>query len=179
MIRPDCKHAEAFCHMNYKAQDESYQLLSIWNSRDGVTPFVINWEGVEYQHIEWGADRYDPNHLVAAGDLIFVDSQLDDLVADRLDWLVRHLDGEGFDEMLRSEYDWDGRDDTLPALVRRIAQNDLTEHGAPPPRLIKVTAEFARGWYAGKRNEERGAGGTYLNPDLLNPPKLGPGWGQR
>ena len=42
-------HAEAFMLMTYKEVDGDGQLL-VWNSRDGVTPFVINIGSKKYQH---------------------------------------------------------------------------------------------------------------------------------
>lgn len=42
-------HAEAFMLMTYKEVDGDGQLL-VWNSRDGVTPFVINIGSKKYRH---------------------------------------------------------------------------------------------------------------------------------
>lgn len=47
--RPEFDHAEAFMLMTYKEVDGDGQLL-VWNSRDGVTPFVINIGSKKYQH---------------------------------------------------------------------------------------------------------------------------------
>jgi hypothetical protein len=50
------KHSEAFCVMTYRSDDgtESEQL---WNSRDGVTPFVISLRsGKQATHVDWQAD---------------------------------------------------------------------------------------------------------------------------
>jgi hypothetical protein len=41
-------HAEAFAQMRYVSKDGGG--LVIWNSRDGVTPFVLHLGGVEYTH---------------------------------------------------------------------------------------------------------------------------------
>lgn len=47
-------HAEAFALMRYEEQDTpagaEQRLLRIWNSRDGVTPFVVHVGDVKYQH---------------------------------------------------------------------------------------------------------------------------------
>src|SRR6266540_3057797 len=59
--------------MRYLADDGS-QELSVWNSRDGVTPFVISLpSGRGATHVDWHQDRYDPTHVPAVGDWIFVD----------------------------------------------------------------------------------------------------------
>lgn len=63
--------AEAFCLMLYRdtAGNEEW----IWNSRDGVTPFIVTSKGgLESQHVEWYRDRYAPNHKPKPGERIFV-----------------------------------------------------------------------------------------------------------
>ena len=46
---PEFGHAEAFMLMTYREVDGDSTLL-VWNSRDGVTPFVINIGANKYQH---------------------------------------------------------------------------------------------------------------------------------
>jgi hypothetical protein len=66
-------HAEAFMLMRYVADDGSEEEL-IWNSRDGVTPFVISLRsGKQATHKDWTGDRYLPGHKPQPGDRIFVD----------------------------------------------------------------------------------------------------------
>lgn len=67
-------HSEAFCLMKYRSEDHSETEI-LWNSRDGVTPFVIdNRAGTKrMQHIEWEKDKRDPFHQPKAGDRIFID----------------------------------------------------------------------------------------------------------
>jgi hypothetical protein len=46
----------------------------VWNSRDGVTPFMIHsLKGNEASHIRWNEDVYDPYRVPALGDRVFVD----------------------------------------------------------------------------------------------------------
>lgn len=67
------KHAEAFCLMTYRSDDGSEEEI-IWNSRDGVTPFVITLRsGKEARHVDWGSDRRLPDYQPPAGSRIFVD----------------------------------------------------------------------------------------------------------
>lgn len=51
---PEFGHAEAFALMLYEEQDAQEgaapRLLRVWNSRDGVTPFVVHVGEVKYQH---------------------------------------------------------------------------------------------------------------------------------
>ena len=46
---PEFGHAEAFMLMTYREVEGDSTLL-VWNSRDGVTPFVINIGTKKYQH---------------------------------------------------------------------------------------------------------------------------------
>ncbi len=47
-------HAEAFRVMQYiqtnEAQGEAPEVITVWNSRDGVTPFIVHIGGKSYQH---------------------------------------------------------------------------------------------------------------------------------
>jgi hypothetical protein len=64
---------EAFALMTYEADDGSETEL-IWNSRDGVTPFVITLRsGKEARHVRWNEDRYLPEYRPPLGSRIFVD----------------------------------------------------------------------------------------------------------
>lgn len=51
-------HAEAFCRMRYLADDGSGEDEWVWNSRDGVTPFVISLRsGKAARHVDWQHDE--------------------------------------------------------------------------------------------------------------------------
>lgn len=49
----------------------------IWNTRDGVTPFVVTIEGFELQHTSWNLDHYAPRHRPRPGDWVFRDLSID------------------------------------------------------------------------------------------------------
>lgn len=67
------QHREAFCLMQYEADDGS-ECVTIWNSRDGVTPFVTTLpSGKEARHVRWGEDIYAPDHQPTPGDLVWAD----------------------------------------------------------------------------------------------------------
>lgn len=67
------KHAEAFCLMTYQADDGSESEV-VWNSRDGVTPFVIPLRsGKTATHVNWRGDVRTPDYAPPAGSRIFVD----------------------------------------------------------------------------------------------------------
>lgn len=66
-------HVEAFCLMRYASKDGAI-VEWLWNSRDGVTPFIIfGADGTELQHSEFQFDRYMPNYVPLAGERVFVD----------------------------------------------------------------------------------------------------------
>lgn len=70
---PTHSHGEAYCLMQYKTDDGELEV--IWNSRDGVTPFIIlSKDGKEMQHVNWEEDIYAPLHIPKVGDRIFVDA---------------------------------------------------------------------------------------------------------
>jgi hypothetical protein len=53
------QHAEAFHLMTYRAADGAQEY--VWNSRDGVTPFVITLRtGQEASHVDWEHDTRMP-----------------------------------------------------------------------------------------------------------------------
>lgn len=73
-------HGEAFCHMMYQCQRCRFR-ETVWNSRDGVTPFIIACQrcGGEAHHINWGNDRYDPTFVPTPGTRIFRDWHEDEM----------------------------------------------------------------------------------------------------
>jgi hypothetical protein len=68
------QHAEAFCLMKYSS-DDSMIVEWLWNSRDGVTPFIIRSRDgtTELVHREMHLDRYMPDYEPLGGERIFVD----------------------------------------------------------------------------------------------------------
>jgi hypothetical protein len=68
------KHKEAFCLMQYRDQITG-EIETLWNSRDGVTPFIIrSRKGNEAQHVNWRNDQCMPNFIPRPGMRIFVDA---------------------------------------------------------------------------------------------------------
>lgn len=67
------QHAEAFCLMAYRS-DDGTETEIIWNSRDGVTPFVITLRsGQQATHVAWQGDRRIVDYSPPPGSRIFVD----------------------------------------------------------------------------------------------------------
>lgn len=80
-IKSNLRHKEAYCHMHY--QCEAGHVTSIWNSRDGVTPFVLICprEGCnqETRHVDWQEDVLDPDYELQPGDWYWRDGTLDEM----------------------------------------------------------------------------------------------------
>jgi hypothetical protein len=80
-IKP--KHREAWCHMKYFGKSRAGQIMiKIWNSRDGVTPFITyNKEfGIKLQHINWQEDVCEPFYKPKKGDLIWRDLTIEEAI---------------------------------------------------------------------------------------------------
>lgn len=60
--------------MRYESDDHTV-VEYLWNSRDGVTPFIITAKDGKTQlsHTNWKQDERRPNHKPMPGDRIFVD----------------------------------------------------------------------------------------------------------
>jgi hypothetical protein len=69
------QHGEAYCQMTYLADDGSGETETVWNSRDGVTPFVITLRsGKTAHHHDWSADQRMPEDWTPpSGMRIFTD----------------------------------------------------------------------------------------------------------
>jgi hypothetical protein len=66
------RHVEAFCRMTYADKEGNREI--IWNSRDGVTPFICHSrEGKEQQHIEFHNATYDPRYIPDIGERVWMD----------------------------------------------------------------------------------------------------------
>lgn len=87
------QHREAFCLMLYRS-DDGLDEETLWNSRDGVTPFMITTpNGKPMAHIEWNRDICIPDFVPTPGMRIFVDATLD-LVTPELKKYVERIFSE-------------------------------------------------------------------------------------
>lgn len=123
-------HAEAFCLMTYEADDGSEREV-IWNSRDGVTPFVITLRsGKTARHVDWHADRRVVDHRPAPGSRMFVD-----LTPERaLERARRNAAGWWADDIAGCRSRWDSEE----AMAQDLAKEYL--HPAGSPDLVEVSA---------------------------------------
>jgi hypothetical protein len=103
------KHGEAFCLMVYEAEDGERETL--WNSRDGVTPFMItSRSGKRMQHIDWRSDKATPDFKPLSGMRVFVDAT-EELVTPELNKYV----GKIFTEHAGGY--WKTREEAFKALL--------------------------------------------------------------
>lgn len=67
------RHAEAYRVMTYMS-DDGQESEQIWNSRDGVTPFMVHLrDGRPATHRAADADCYDPGYHPHPGERVFAD----------------------------------------------------------------------------------------------------------
>ena len=68
-------HPEAYCLMTYSTDDGS-EKETLWNSRDGVTPFCINSAKTEkaMNHVAWNMDARKFDFVPPVGMRVFVDA---------------------------------------------------------------------------------------------------------
>lgn len=57
----------------YYSNDDGNIGCWVYNTRDGVTPFLILKDGVQLQHRHWNYDLQQPNYKPIKGDLVFRD----------------------------------------------------------------------------------------------------------
>lgn len=133
-------HAEAFKLMKYASDGDGGTdplVERIWNSRDGVTPFVVSnhpdtrkrFGLVEMRHVDWGQDRIEPfwPHVgLRVGDRIFVD-----MTKER----ARELAEASLQRILETEPDF------IPEEDREGWLADAAESNLQHPDLIVVTEE--------------------------------------
>lgn len=108
----------------------------VWNSRDGVTPFIISCRfcGSEAKHIQWQQDVYLPNYEPPVGSRVFVD--LDPEKALELAWqrVEQYWD--------HPEYPMRGRYSSKEEIAQILAKEYYDDGGQP--HLIEVTPDVAR-----------------------------------
>lgn len=116
------KHAEAFRLMKYASKDGS-EVEWIWNSRDGVTPFIVHSRsGTEIHHVDWHLDFRLPNYNPLPGERIFVN--MTDGMADLLarsfvekNWEELQSLGLTKDEVIKIQFEAYYGDGDRPALI--------------------------------------------------------------
>lgn len=130
-MKPRHTYGEAFKLMTYATSDRT-ERETIWNSRDGITPFSLrSRSGKEMTHIEWDKDVYAPNHKPKAGDRIFV-----------------KLSPERAKEIAISRvnlYSWEEfpvKGHTKESYIEELTKQLLNDWQGNPPDIIVVTEDW-------------------------------------
>jgi len=136
------RQPEAFCLMLYRS--ESGKEYTIWNSRNGVTPFVAAIDGEEFTHVEWGKDAYRPDHLPKVGDYVFVTLTEAEALKHRAEFVETFWDKGP--HPLRDHYV------SKYEATRDMSARDLTGNS---PHMIQVTEDWLAGYVAAVENRSR------------------------
>lgn len=131
-------------HMTYAS--DTGEVLVIWNSRDGVTPFGCAHPetGASLTHVRWNEDRYDPNHVPAVGDWIWVDLHDENAMAKAVAFVERWWDDHDMPMREHGHFNPDGADGPEAKMRaariywESVTQADAAERG-PEPDLVQVT----------------------------------------
>jgi hypothetical protein len=125
------QHREAFALMNYLCEKGCSEQL--WNSRDGVTPFVIHCAthpGSTMQHVNWSHDKYQPDWIPKIGDRVFVDCTLERLLEHERKKVARFWDEPSLEYVFEDF-------DTQEEAAQHFARKELEERpGAPDIRVV-------------------------------------------
>lgn len=89
------KHPEAYCLMLYRCE-KCGKLETLWNSRDGVTPFMIGCPkcGGWMKHICWNMDRQQRDYKPSVGQRIFID-MTDDMKQETAKKMLQRIRADG------------------------------------------------------------------------------------
>ena len=124
-------HKEAFMLMTYQCE-KCKEVETIWNSRDGVTPFIgptcrrlnnarTKQCGGETQHVNWSGDVYVPWYKPEPGERIWRDGTLDmmqDIMRKRVEQHSEYLDEE--------------QKADLPGFIETLAREEHESHAGWP-----------------------------------------------
>lgn len=150
------KHGEAFRHMTYQGRSQAgFIQLSIWNSRDGVTPFMtLSKEyGIQLQHINWQNDKLDPGYKPKKGDLIWVsynEETAKQAAEQAYEMHVEYLNSlkDFSDEEIEAKFGYNTREhmkeflSDKDAYIANVVNDMLYAHGEPQPKLELVEEDW-------------------------------------
>jgi hypothetical protein len=134
-------HGEAFCRMLYVCEGPERHAERIWNSRDGVTPFIVGCRscGASARHELWDQDEHAPGYQPAIGERIFVDLNPERAAMLARRNVERFMQDPGERQRILVRYG------SADELARRLAVGYVEHEGSPD--LIEVTEDVLR-WLA-------------------------------
>lgn len=128
-------HNEAFMLMAYTCEACKMRDV-IYNARDGVTPFAVPCrmcDGGLMTHRNWTADVYAREHIPEVGDLMFLDTSAETLLAAKRQYV------EGMwtdpDRPMSAMFP----DKTKAEVARALADEEWAEHDGHVPSLVTMT----------------------------------------
>ena len=119
--RKEYRHKEAFTVMQYQC-DTCGKVEKLWNSRDGVTPFMVTCSRCSntMKHINFHQDKCRPDYLPDVGMRVFVD-----ITPQISEVLVRAQVGMRWDKGKYQMKDrWDKPEDAIKALTESHGKKD-------------------------------------------------------
>lgn len=122
---------EGFKIMTYRCKQGGHS-ESIWNSRNGVTPFMVGCRqcpGI-MEHVEWHNDIYAPDFKPPAGMRIFVILTIERALEKRRRYVERHWD--------HPEYPMSERWKTKEAAIEELAKGDIESFAPCTPDVVEV-----------------------------------------
>lgn len=126
------QYAEAYCIMKYRSDDGTEEEW-IWNSRDGVTPFVVTLRsGKQAKHVDWHEDTCAPHYKPLVGSRMFVDLTRERSLEIARANAKRYWSEEAMSYNPQTEYA--SQEDLAKALAASYLQREGT------PDLVEVTA---------------------------------------
>ena len=144
-------HGETFRLMRYHGKKGLNEItLVIWNSRDGVTPFMTYCKeyGIELQHINWQNDLYMPDYKPKKGDLIWVSHTKETAIkaAEEMYHMHSEMLQKFHDEKVdRDEYSVNVLEKMVSdkkGYIDSVVNDMLFEHGEPQPHLLLVEEDW-------------------------------------
>lgn len=118
----------------------------VWNSRDGVTPYVIDCRhcGGQARHVRWHADLYAPDHRPAVGERVFVDLNPERALEKRKVFVERWWDDPQMPMREHPHLGPMGKD----GAAAELAAADVASFAPHTPDLVTVEAPSspARSW---------------------------------
>lgn len=131
------KHGEAFSLMQYQDENDPEGPIEwLWNSRDGVSPFIIGareGEGL-LRHTNWQDDIYAPQYVPNIGQRVFIDMTRE--AAER--YLRNKIDRQwDKDEEMRDR--WGSKVDAFEKLLERMLLE--VERRAPDIAVVSLAMQ--------------------------------------
>lgn len=117
LLVPEYRHPEAFCLMQYK-DEVTGEIEIVWNSRDGVTPFMIpSRRGNNSVHCNWRNDIRAVNFRPAPGMRIFVDIEPRMILANTINYVNLHWDLHLHPFYMPMRYSFKTKEEAIKALI--------------------------------------------------------------